>query len=238
MLGVLGGMGPLATVDFMDKVVRNTSATCDQDHIEMIVCSATGVPDRTAAILDQGSDPLPAMLDALRRLERSGATRIAIPCNTAHHWYDALQAKSPVPILHIVDAVADACVERGMRGTTIGVLATDGTVHAGIYQKRLANSGFACLIPDRKAQAEVMQAIRLVKAGHIDQAAAALVREARALVAAGCSHVAMACTEIPLALATVDAELREKLLDPTELLARACVKSCLAMLQKPVRQVA
>lgn len=238
MLGVLGGMGPLATVDFMDKVIRNTSASCDQEHIEMIVCSATSVPDRTAAILHQGSDPLPAMLDALRRLERSGATRIAIPCNTAHYWYDALQAKSPVPILHIVDSVADALAERGMQGTTIGVLATNGTVHAGIYQKRLANLGFSCLIPDAKAQAEIMRAIRLVKAGNIDQAAAALIREARTLVARGCSHVAMACTEIPLALAAVDTDLRQKLLDPTELLARACVKSCLAMPQTRARHVA
>src|SRR5215203_211437 len=83
MLGVLGGMGPMATVDFMGKVVQNTPATCDQEHIQMVVCSAANIPDRTAAILGQGADPFPAMRSTLRRLEAAGATCIAIPCNTA-----------------------------------------------------------------------------------------------------------------------------------------------------------
>src|SRR3978361_916323 len=87
MLGVLGGMGPMATVDFMGKVVRNTPAARDQEHIPMIVCSAVRIPDRTEAILGRGPDPFPA----LRQLERAGATRIVIPCNTAHHWHGALQ---------------------------------------------------------------------------------------------------------------------------------------------------
>jgi aspartate racemase len=228
MLGVLGGMGPMATVDFMGKVIRNTPASRDQDHIEMVVCSATNVPDRTAAILDQGSDPLPAMFDALRRLEQSGVSCIAIPCNTAHYWHGALQAKTSVPILHVVDAVADRLADQGLEGTTIGVLATDGTIHAGVYQKRLAKRGYSCLIPNAEAQAEIMRAIRLVKAGNVDEAAAILRREAEALVAGGCSQVAMACTEIPLALAKVESDLRARLLDPTEILARACVQSCQA----------
>ncbi|MGJ4929130.1 aspartate/glutamate racemase family protein [Bradyrhizobium sp. HKCCYLS2038] len=235
MLGVLGGMGPMATVDFMGKVIRNTPAACDQDHIEMVVCSATSVPDRTAAILDQGCDPLPAMLDALKRLERSGATCIAIPCNTAHHWHGELQARTAVPILHIVDALADALAERGLQGAAIGLLATDGTVRAGIYQRRLAKRGFSCAMPAADGQAEVMRAIRLVKAGHVDTATAILSRQAKALIAKGCAQVAMACTEIPLALAAVQDDLASRLLDPTDTLARACVRSCLA---GPERRVA
>jgi aspartate racemase len=238
MLGVLGGMGPMATVDFMSKVIRNTPAHCDQDHIEMIVCSAANVPDRTAAILDRGSDPFPAMLVALRRLERSGATCIAIPCNTAHYWHRALQAETSVPILHIVDAFADTLAVQGTEGTMIGLLASDGTVRAEVYQKHLAKRGYSCLTPDAEAQAEVMQAIRLVKAGNVDEAAIILRREAEVLIARDCSQVAMACTEIPLALATVESGLRARLLDPTEALARACVKSYLAMPQKSVWQVA
>lgn len=232
MLGVLGGMGPMATVDFMSKVIKNTPASCDQDHIEMVVCSATGVPDRTAAILDQGRDPLPAMLDGLRRLESSGARCIAIPCNTAHYWHGALQAKTSVPILHIVDAVADTLAHRGMTGATIGVLATDGTVRAGVYQTQLAARGHTCLMPDAKAQACIMQAIRLVKAGRTGEAGAILRREAGTLIERGCTLVAMACTEIPLALADVDDELRTRLLDPTEALAQACVDACLAVTKR------
>jgi aspartate racemase len=147
MLGVLGGMGPMATVDFLGKVVQNTPAACDQDHIQMVVCSAANIPDRSAAILGEGADPFPAIRDALRRLEAAGATCIAIPCNTAHHWHAALQAETSVPILHIVDAVADTLVGQGREGGCIGVLATDGTVRAGIYPKRLAQRGFSCRCP-------------------------------------------------------------------------------------------
>ena len=238
MLGVLGGMGPMATVDFMGKVIRNTPAACDQDHIAMVVRSATDVPDRTAAILDQGRDPLPAMRHALHQLLESGARCIAIPCNTAHHWHGALQNETDVPILHIVDAVAETLAREGLEGATIGVLATDGTVHAGVYQARLAARGYACMMPDAAAQAEVMRAIRLVKAGKLNEATAILRREAETLVQHGCARVAMACTEIPLALADVGGALQVRLFDPTEALARACVSFCLARVDRDARAAA
>jgi aspartate racemase len=204
----------------------------------MVVRSATEIPDRTAAILDQGHDPLPAMQRALRQLTLAGASCIAIPCNTAHHWHGALQNETEVPILHIVDAVADTLARDGLDGATIGVLATNGTVHAGVYQARLAARGYRCMVPDAAAQAEVMRAIRLVKAGQLDEATAILRREAETLVQRGCSRVAMACTEIPLALADIDGELKARLLDPTEALARACVEFCLARADRDVRAAA
>lgn len=221
MLGVLGGMGPMATVDFMGKLVAATPAACDQDHPGVLVLQASEIPDRTRAILGHGPDPLPAMASALRRLEAAGATRIAIPCNTAHHWHGALQALTVLPILHIVDAVADALAARGCRDGTIGLLATSGTLSAGIYPQRLARHGFACRAPDD--QEAVMRAIRLVKAGAIAEAGTILREQAEALVAAGCDRVVLACTEIPLALAGPGAALAPMLLDATEALARACV---------------
>src|SRR3954451_15372421 len=226
MLGVLGGMGPMGTVDFMGKIVQDTPATCDQEHIQMVVCSAANIPDRTAAILSQGADPFPAMCSTLRQLEAAGTTCIAIPCNTAHHWHAALQAVTPVRILHIVDAVADTLAGQGLEGGCIGVLATSGTVKAGIYQKRLALRGFSCRMPDLAGQAEVMRAIWLVKAGQLAKAIAILRAQAEALVSAGCRRVVMACTEIPVALASVEGELRSALVDATEALARVCVGAC------------
>ncbi|ACL57695.1 aspartate racemase [Methylobacterium nodulans ORS 2060] len=223
MLGVLGGMGPMATVDFMGKVVQNTPAACDQDHIQVVVCMAANIPDRTAAILGEGTDPFPAMRATVRWLETAGATCIAIPCNTAHHWHAALQAETSVRILHIVDAVADTLAGQG---GCIGVLATSGTVKAGIYQKRLALRGFSCRTPDAAGQAEVMRAIRLVKAGQLAEATTILRAQAEAMVAAGCRQVVMACTEIPVALATVNGALRSVLVDATEALACACVEAC------------
>jgi hypothetical protein len=105
MLGVLGGMGPAATTDWMAKLVRATPAQRDQDHIPLLLYSDAQTPDRTEAILSGGSDPAPAMLDGVRRLEAGGAQVIAIPCNTAHHWHGMLQRSTRVPILHIVDGV-------------------------------------------------------------------------------------------------------------------------------------
>ncbi|WP_341992007.1 amino acid racemase [Azorhizobium sp. AG788] len=220
MLGVLGGMGPLATVDFMEKVIANTPAGRDQDHLQMIICSATEVPDRTEAIIGQGADPLPAMLEALRRLHVSGASCVAIPCNTAHHWYDALQAEAQIPILHIVDAVVEDLRRRGIVDGRIGLLATTGTVRAAIYQRRLP-SNYSCVVP--AAQDEVMRGIRHVKAGRIDDAAGALTRQAEDLLSSGCSAVALACTEIPIALAQAGSDLRPHLIDATDALARACI---------------
>ncbi|WP_019903397.1 amino acid racemase [Methylobacterium sp. 77] len=236
MLGVLGGMGPMATVDFMAKVVRNTPATRDQDHIPMVVCSAVRIPDRNAAILGDGADPFPAMRETLLSLEAAGASCIAIPCNTAHHWHTALQAETSVRILHIVDAVVDTLVTGD--GDCIGVLASSGTVEAGIYRTRLARRGFACRVPDTAGQAEVMRAIRLVKAGQVAEAAIILREQAEALVAAGCGRIVMACTEIPLALASIEGGLHPLLIDATEALARACVEACSVSAKAPALPLA
>lgn len=229
MLGVLGGMGPMATVDFLAKLVRATPAGRDQDHIPTLVCSAVDIPDRADAILGAGPDPLPAMRAALARLEAGGATRIAIPCNTAHHWHAALQAGTALPILHIVDAVAEtlARTETGIAAGTggrIGLLATDGTLRAGLYRERLARRGLTCLGPDPEGQAAVAAAIRLVKAHRVAEARPLLEAQVRALAEAGCDRVVMACTEIPIALAGSDPSGR--LVDATEALARACVAAC------------
>lgn len=225
MLGILGGMGPLATVDFMTKVIRNTPASYDQDHIEMIVSVATKIPDRTRAILEQGEDPFPLMRKAAHDLVEAGATLIAIPCNTAHFWYDALQKEVSVPIIHVVDAFAEALPPSSRQGSTVGILATDGTIQAEIYQKRLEQRGIRCLSPDKDGQADVMAAIRHVKAGDIPTATGILERQAERLVERGCAAVAMACTEIPLALLHPAPALAPFLVDPTEALALACINA-------------
>src|SRR3954471_9827880 len=106
LLGVLGGMGPLATVDFLAKLIEETPAKGDPDHVPVIVYSVPQIPDRPGAILENTESPLPAMLEGVRHLKRGGATLIAIACNTAHFWYDALSAEG-VPIAHIADATCD-----------------------------------------------------------------------------------------------------------------------------------
>jgi aspartate racemase len=223
MLGVLGGMGPVATIDFMNKVVRHTPAKRDQDHIPMVVRLATDIPDRTAAILGHGEDPLPALRSALRDLEIARATVIAIPCNTAHFWYDALQAETSIPILHIVEAAADTLPAGA---DCVGILATTGTVKAEIYQRAMAKRGIRCTFPSGDEQVEVMRAVQLMKEGDAHAAGAMLTHQAEELLKAGCDMIMMACTEIPIAMA--DAVLAPNLIDPTEALAMAAVRACLA----------
>ena len=122
-VGVLGGMGPLATVDFMHKLLAATPATRDQDHLPLLVSSIPQVPDRTAAYRGEGASPLPALIASGRRLVDGGASMVVMPCNTAHLWFEPLQAALGVPMLHLVDAaLAEAAVAVG--GAPLGLLAT------------------------------------------------------------------------------------------------------------------
>ena len=138
LIGVLGGMGPLATADFVKKVIEQTPASCDQEHVPLLVYSVPQIPDRQRALAGTGESPVPAMLEGLRVLKQAGAEYVAIPCNTAHCWYAELVQRSGLDILHIADAVVESlattCAEHGK----VGLLATQGTLQAGFFQQRLA----------------------------------------------------------------------------------------------------
>ena len=207
-------MGPAATVDLMARIIAMTPARRDQDHLPVIASSATQIPDRTLAILGQGPSPLPAMIEAMQPLVASCACAILIPCNTAHHWFDELQvAAGAIPILHIADAVARLLPENG----AIGLLATSGTLRAGIYQRRWPERQF--VIPDPISQEKLVSAgISAVKGGLVDMGATLIAQAASELFARGASSVVMGCTEIPIALA--DHAARDpRLIDPTAALA-------------------
>lgn len=233
MLGVLGGMGPLATVDFLDKLVRQTRASCDQDHIPVIVASIPQIPDRSDALLRGSASPLPAMLASVDRLTNAGADLIVIPCNTAHVWYEEIAARAGVPVLHIVRAVLDELRECGLSGGVVGLLATTATVQAGIYQATLREAGLECRVPVDDTQ--VMTGIRAVKAGELALARdlfAGLVRE---LLANGCDLVVLGCTEIPVALDGI-VDLAAHTVDAGAALARAAIHRSGASTQQMTRQ--
>ena len=146
-IGILGGMGPLATADLYRKIVENTSAGRDADHIRVFIDSDPQVPDRSAAILSGGDDPVPEMLTALRHLEACGADCIIMPCNTAHHFLPALQAQTQIPFLDMPRIAAERCAGL-FPGQTAAVLATDGTLSAGVYSDALSELGVPFLLPD------------------------------------------------------------------------------------------
>jgi len=233
VVGVLGGMGPEATADFMLKLVKATPARCDKDHLQVVVVSNPAIPDRTAAITGGGEDPVPAMVGAARVLVRAGADIIAIPCNSAHFFYERLQSSVPVPVLHIVrECVADAAALVDP-GAGIGILATTGTIRSELYQRELEACGLVAVLPDAREQERVMDAIygpEGVKAGFGDQPRRELASVAGALARRGARAIAAACTEIPLALRPADVDA--PLVDSTWSLARAAVREALGIVAR------
>lgn len=223
MLGVLGGMGPLATADFLAKLAAATPAARDQEHIPVVAWSVPQVPDRVPAILGNGPSPLPAMVDGIRALKSVGAQGIAIACNTAHYWVDELTEQGCLPIVHIADAaLAEACL-RAPGGRRIGLLATSGTIAAGFYQSRFKQAGYATMLPQSADQDLLHQSIQLVKSGEI-AAATALAESVAAALLDGQADVLIAgCTELPIALAACNVALKPRIVDATAALASACV---------------
>jgi aspartate racemase len=203
LLGVLGGMGPLATVDFMHKVLRATEVTRDQDHVPMLVSSIPQIPDRTAAFRGEGVSPLPALVDCGRRLVGAGATLVLMPCNTAHLWFEEVRAALQVPMLHLVDVALEEAVALTGADDCVGLLATDATLASGLYVNRRPAHQRAVrwLLPTAREMNDcVMPGIEAVKAGRLDLSVHLLGLAARGLVQRGASALVLGCTEIPLVL--------------------------------------
>ena len=222
-LGVLGGMGPAATADFLLRLARLTPATRDQDHLPSVVYSDPQTPDRSDAILGRGPSPLPALLRGIEFLNRAGCALIAIPCNSAHHWYQQMAEHSNVPILHIADAAAGRLQGRpAVR--TVGVLATDGTIRSRIYQPRLDTAGIATLdLSGLGAANPVMRGIRAMKAGQAAMARETLRTAGQQLVGRGAQALLLACTDVSAALAGVTEINGTPVVDASDCLAQACL---------------
>ena len=225
LLGVLGGMGPLAAADFLAKLVAETPATRDQDHIPYVAWGVPQIPERPAAILHGGASPLPQMLRGISALKQAGATIVAIPCNTAHYWHDDLVREGGLPILHIADAVCDMLAERGITAGKVGLLGTDGTIKAGFFQQRFAARGLDCVLSSRADQDQlVLPTIAAVKANDLPRAHKLAVDAVARLLDSGAQVVVLACTETPLAIDFADSPVNAHCIDATRALARACVR--------------
>ena len=224
-IGILGGMGPLATADLFRKIVLLTDAVRDNDHIRVYIDDNASIPDRTAAILDGGPDPLPAMTDSLRKLEACGADCVIMPCNTAHYFLPQLQALTKVPFLSMLEATAVSCAAR-FPGRTAAVLATKGTLAAGLYQAALGQEGVSFLLPNDAEQDALMRVIYGgVKAGKGPETYRAdMENTLSALTARGADYFILGCTELPLAAQALAVDAPT--VDPTEELARTAIRFC------------
>lgn len=197
-VGILGGMGPLATANLFEKIILHTDAQIDQEHLHIVIDNNTSVPDRTKAILHGGENPLPYLKESIGRLVTAGAELILIPCNTSHYFYDDLCAISPIPILNMISLTREEMTAKGIKRAAL--LATDATVQTGVYQNVFDGSGIELLTPDANGQKEVMRIIYDgVKAGASDFDTAALRCALDAMLAQGCEIFILGCTELPLA---------------------------------------
>ena len=225
-IGVLGGMGPWATLDFFEKVLRLTPARRDQEHLRLIIDNNPRIPDRGPAILGDGEDPTPALVAGARTLEAAGAAFIAIPCNTAHAFHRAIQEAVRVPVLHIMTEVARAAAERFPGLARVGLLGTTATVATGLYQQAFRGLGTDVLVPDPEDQQRIDRLIYAIKARQVDEGLrAAGIGVGRGLARGGATAVILGCTELPLVLN--EENLAVPVLDSNLILAAAAV--CAAM---------
>jgi aspartate racemase len=226
ILGVLGGMGPLASAFFMMRLTVLNRVTRDQDHVPTILWSNPRVPDRTAAKLHGGSSPLPLLLQGIKRLEDAGAGAIAIPCNTAHFWYDEMAKAATVPVLHIVEAVIASLRERGILKGPIGLMGTKATLKLCLYQDILEASGYKCIVPsDDEIDLYCTRSIQSVKANYPQEGYHLAAECVKLLEARGAVAVVLGCTELPLAIESglKTEEIRPSLISSIDALVMAAL---------------
>ncbi len=234
VVGILGGMGPLATQAFYGHLIRETDVRRDQDHLHVVVDANPAIPDRTAFLLSGGEDPRPALIASAKTLRSMGAEIGAIPCNTASRFSDDVSAASELEIVPWIATTADA-IQR-MHYRSVGLLATSGTVSARLYQDALESVDIEVLVPTSEDQASVMDVIygaEGVKAQGSANAAgiASLLLVARHLVQSGADAVVLGCTELPLALAADSPSWPVPAVDPAVHVARRLI----ALAGAPVR---
>jgi aspartate racemase len=207
VIGILGGMGPEATLDCFAKIIKNTPAKKDQEHLRVIIDSNPKVPDRTPAIIGDGESPVPTIVEGCRALERAGADFIIIPCVSAHFFLNEIQEQSNLPILSIVDAVSETIVRDYPEIKVVGLMATTGTIKGDKFQKRLAECGITTIVPNEHVQARIMEAIYDIKNAQPkrprEDITADFIAVAEGLITQkpkGAQGIIAGCTEIPLAL--------------------------------------
>lgn len=222
-LGVIGGMGPLATAIFIQMVIEMTEAVKDSEHIEMDILNVPGIPDRTDFILGKSTqNPVEAIRRLRQQLEESGADVIAMPCNTAFYFVDEIMKGSGLPIIHAIAETGKYLKESGIK--KVGILATDGTLATGLFEKGLADFGIETVIPDDVNQRLVMSMIYDdVKAGK-SIAEEKLRTVENHLKEKGAEILILGCTELTLARRAGLAG--EGYLDTLEVMARKAVMEC------------
>jgi len=223
IIGILGGMGPEATIDLFYKIIKSTPAEKDQDHLRIIIDNNPKIPDRTTAILGKGEDPLPALQETARNLEKAGADLIIIPCNTAHYFLPSIQESVKIPILNMIEETAKETQRKTPQIKKVGLLASIGIYKTEIYHQHFKKFNIEVISPEEKDKEEVMKVIYAVKAGDLsEEVKRNILKIAQKLIDKGVEAIITGCTEIPLILKEGDVSV--PIIDPTQVLAKMAIK--------------
>jgi len=223
IVGILGGMGPEATIDLFYKIIKLTPAEKDQDHLRIIIDNNPKIPDRTAAILGTGEDPLPALQETAKSLEKAGADFIIIPCNTAHYFLPQIQKSVKIPLLNMIEETASETKKRIPQIKKVGLLASNGVYKAGIYNQYFKKYNIEVISPEEKDKKEVMKVIYSIKAGNLSkEVKKKILQVTQKLIDKGAEVIITGCTEIPLILK--EGDVSQPIIDPTQILAKVAVK--------------
>lgn len=222
-LGIIGGLGPMATAYFFQLIIEMTDAGKDQEHIEILIHNRPQIPDRTNYILGNSDEnPLPELIEVGKGLVRQGAQVVAMPCVTAHFFQQTLEAEIQIPVLNAITETAEYLKMEKIQ--KVGIMATDGTVESKLFQSILEENGIGCVIPEREAQSDVMhliyQNVKAGKAMEMDR----FERVSKQLFDKGAEVILLGCTE--LSMAKKDHGIGKGFLDVLEVLARKAVLAC------------
>jgi aspartate racemase len=226
IIGILGGMGPEATIDLFTKIVKGTKAKKDQDHLRILIDNNPKIPDRTLAIQGKGPSPLNQLVRSAKVLEKAGADFIVIPCVTAHYYYESLQKRIEIPILHIAVETAKHVKNKFKGIKKIGLIATTGTIHTRLFQKAFSHTGIELILPDPEAQKRwIMEAIYgrggIKAVGPSEGSKRLILKASEMLIRRGAQAVVAGCTEVPLVLK--EGNLSVPVIDTIHTLAQAAI---------------
>ncbi len=225
MLGILGGMGPLATAYFTKLIVEMTDADKDQKHIPMMIFNDTSIPDRTEFILDDTKDnPVPKLVSDAKILESTGVCNIAIPCNTAHYFYQEIQKAVNIPVINIVEETVKYISEHYSEGTRVGILATKGTIASKVYQNFCDKYGLSYIVPSAKLKEVLMSVIY----DQVKMGKSVSEKDFTSIISimknSGADVVILGCTE--LSVIKNDLKLKSSsIVDSMEVLSKTCIES-------------
>lgn len=221
VLGIIGGMGPLATVKLLDKIVMLTDAKCDQEHLHILVDINTLIPDRTSYLIGSGEDPRGYLIHSAKLLCAMGADYLIMPCNTAHYFYSDIVKEINIPFLHMIEETAREIKAGNPESEKVGLLATEGTCKTGVYDDIFRKYGMKIIKPSIEKQKYVSDVIYGIKENReID--IEAFLSAAEELKAKGCETFILGCTE--LSVLHAQHQLQGNFIDPMDIIARSAIR--------------